>query len=165
MEDGKKFRHVSKLHKVSLNSISSNSLLMTDIGQHSNTIINKLWIKIIRKILKNSQKIIYSQSLHLKEIKGLKQHNQKSSHKIWIFNKILKKKKIYMETNLFRSQDLKLIKNKRLHERIKTHTWVNFKQMMTSMIEKMIYNTRQSSQQQKLKIIFIKHLIIEDKKV
>lgn len=125
MEDGKKFRHVSKLHKVSLNSISSNSLLMTDIGQHSNTIINKLWIKNIKKILKNSPKIIYSQSLHLKEIKGLKQHNQKSSHKIWIFNKILKKKKIYMETNLFRSQDLKLIKNKRLHERIKSHIWVN----------------------------------------
>ena len=164
MEDGKKFRHVSKLHKISLNSISSNSLLMTDIGQHSNTIINKLWIRNIKKILKNSPKIIYSQSLHLKEIKGLKQHNQKSSYNIWIFNKILKKK-IYMETNLFRSQDLKLIKNKRLHERIKTHTWVNFKQMMTSMIEKMIYNTRQSSQQQKLKIIFIKHLIIEDKKV
>lgn len=125
MEDGKKFRHVSKLHKVSLNSISSNSLLMTDIGQHLNTIINKLWIKNIKKILKNSPKIIYSQSLHLKEIKGLKQHNQKSSHKIWIFNKILKKKKIYMETNLFRSQDLKLIKNKRLHERIKSHIWVN----------------------------------------
>ena len=124
MEDGKKFRHVSKLHKVSLNSISSNSLLMTDIGQHLNTIINKLWIKNIKKILKNSPKIIYSQSLHLKEIKVLKQHNQKSSYNIWIFNKILNRK-IYMETNLFRSQDLKIIKNKRLQERIKTYIWVN----------------------------------------